>query len=595
MFDGKYFEWNQKRIKSIVDFYGYKFFYFKRILDLGCGYGDLGGVVYRLGADVTGVDARQEHLKIVNKKYTGIKTVQANLDAAWPFHGQKFDLILDLGLLCHLADYEAHLKAVCASTTHLVLETAVCDSDDPQKVIATEEDKGAYDLSYSGKGCRPSAAAIERVLRDCGMNFKRMDNSKFNAADYSYDWYPKNDNSTSLGKRRIWFAVRENSPIQFANPASEMATPPINITSNTPQGYITPIQNSGQPLTASPRPPMSARMDAEARARAEAANASYGSPGSTSYPGPVYTYHRALSVNDKVRFDSKEFSLIEVDNFVAPLAPPLNGVISPNSYSSRMWYKKISPLFPGLQLSRNVLSMPGFTKVDKVPDVVMCSIDNLQVYNRLWIDEWVGPALTDAHLDVIRRCHTIITPSLINAQEIWKHIPHANIFRVNKSWPSLEVEAAPGDYFLYFEKSAALTNLLFESWDNRFGNLVVVGSSIKVPSFVTFISDTESYVQIMKLVRGAKAIIDISENNYYASGINRLVTGIGGSIITNNHIRFGEDITIIRQDKKVSICPTSHDIKRAIDKFMTRSHPKASQAGAYNQSIAEDIRKIMGI
>src|SRR5271170_133102 len=103
MFDGKYFDWNQKRIKSIVDFYGYKFFYFKRILDLGCGYGDLGGVLYRLGSDVTGVDARQEHLKIVNKKYTGIKTVQANLDANWPFHGQRFDLILDLGLMCHLS------------------------------------------------------------------------------------------------------------------------------------------------------------------------------------------------------------------------------------------------------------------------------------------------------------------------------------------------------------------------------------------------------------------------------------------------------------------------------------------------------------
>jgi SAM-dependent methyltransferase len=594
MFDGKYFEWNQKRIKSIVDFYGYKFFYFKRILDLGCGYGDLGGVVYRLGADVTGVDARQEHLKIVNKKYTGIKTVQANLDAAWPFHGQKFDLILDLGLLCHLGDYEAHLKAVCASTTHLVLETAVCDSDDPQKVIVVDEDKGTYDLSYSGKGCRPSAAAIERVLRDCGMNFKRMDNSKFNASDYSYDWYPKNDNSTSLSKRRIWFAVRESSPIQFANPGSEMALPPVNITPS-PQGYITPIQN--MPTTASPRPPMSARMDAEARARVQAANASYGSPGNTSYPGPspIHTYQRATNLNEKIRIDSKEFALIEVDSFIASLAPPISGVISPNSYSSRMWYKKIAPAFPGLKLSKNVLSMPGFAKVDKVPDVVMCSIDNLQVYNRIWIDEWFGLGLTDAHVDVLKRCHTIITPSLINAQEIWKHIPHANIFRVTKPWPDLEVEPATGDYFLYFEKSPQLTELLFNSWDNKFGRLVVVGSSIKVPSFVTFISDTESYVQIMKLIRGAKAIIDLSDNNYYASGINRLITGLGASLITNNHIRFGENIQIVQQNRQVSIYPTIDDIKGSINKFMTRASSKASNSGAYNQSVAEDVRKIIGV
>src|SRR5271170_7730703 len=172
MFDGKYFEWNQKRIKGIVDFYGYKFFYFKRILDLGCGHGDLGGVLYRLGADITCVDARQEHLKVLAKKFQGIKTVKADLDGAWPFFGQRFDLILDLGLICHLDNYKKHLQDVCASTTHLVLETAVCDSDDPDLCIKIPEDKGTYDLSVNGMGCRPTAAAIEKVLRECGMSFK---------------------------------------------------------------------------------------------------------------------------------------------------------------------------------------------------------------------------------------------------------------------------------------------------------------------------------------------------------------------------------------------------------------------------------------
>src|ERR1035437_40198 len=125
MFDDKYFEWNQNRIKNIVEFYGHKFFYFKKVLDLGCGYGDMGGVLYRLGAAVTGVDARQDHLKIVGKKFSGIKTVKANLDGPWPFSNQKFDLVLDLGLMCHLNNYEQHIKSVCSSTTHLVLETAV--------------------------------------------------------------------------------------------------------------------------------------------------------------------------------------------------------------------------------------------------------------------------------------------------------------------------------------------------------------------------------------------------------------------------------------------------------------------------------------
>lgn len=272
MFDGKYFEWNQKRAKGIVDFYGYKFFYFKKILDLGAGYGDIGGVVYRLGADVTAVDARQEHLKILAKKFTGIKTVQANLDGNWPFYGQKFDMILDLGLLCHITDYEAHLKAVCASCTHLILETAVCDSNDPNKCVVVDEDRGTYDLSYSGKGCRPSAAAIERVLTACGMNFKRLDNNKFNVGsgnshnpyapsagnhEYIYDWHPTDDGSVGLNKRRLWFCVKNNSPIQFATPGSEVAAPPASA-----QGFVTPIVNSGAPVTASPKPPMAATHQA---------------------------------------------------------------------------------------------------------------------------------------------------------------------------------------------------------------------------------------------------------------------------------------------------------------------------------------------
>lgn len=262
MFDGRYFEWNQKRAKGIVDFYGHKFFYHKKVLDLGCGYGDIGGVLYRLGSDVTGVDARQEHLKIVAKKFSGIKCVKADLDGNWPFHGKSFDLTLDMGLLCHLNNFETHLRAVCASTTNLVLETAVCDSDDPFLCVSVPENKGVYDLSVNGMGCRPTAAAIERVLAECGMNFKRADKATYNAGDYIYDWQMKNEKSIDSRHRRIWFCVRNNSPIQMT-----YDTAPIDATRSLlsnpipPVGHISAAQDSGVPvrpqMTASPRPPAS--------------------------------------------------------------------------------------------------------------------------------------------------------------------------------------------------------------------------------------------------------------------------------------------------------------------------------------------------
>jgi hypothetical protein len=68
------------------------------------------------------------------------------------------DVVLDFDLMCHLSDYESHLKSVCSSTNNLVLETAVCDSDDPYKNVLIEENKNIYDMSGNGQGCRPSVA-----------------------------------------------------------------------------------------------------------------------------------------------------------------------------------------------------------------------------------------------------------------------------------------------------------------------------------------------------------------------------------------------------------------------------------------------------
>ena len=210
MFDGKYFDWNQKKIKSILDFYGHSFMTGKKILDLGCGFGDISGTFYRLGADVTATDARQEHLKIVSKRYPGVKTVKADLDKEFPFYKQSFDLILNLSLLCHLSNYEVSLRAACASTKYMVLETAVCDSEDNAKNITLLDSSHNYDASFNGRGCIPSAATIERILQECGMVFQRLDNSKMNSGSFQYDWQSKNDNSYDLNKRRIWFCMKSS-------------------------------------------------------------------------------------------------------------------------------------------------------------------------------------------------------------------------------------------------------------------------------------------------------------------------------------------------------------------------------------------------
>lgn len=244
MFDGKYLDWNHKKIKGIIDFYGHQFLNHKTILDLGCGHADISGALHRLGADITAVDARQEHLKVASRKYPGIKVVKADLDRSWPFYGKTFDIILDLDLICHLNNYEKHLKAVCSSTTHLILETTVCDSEDPFKNIISNENKSTYDLSANGVSCRPSTAAIERVLKECGMTFRRQDNPRYNSGSYTYDWQDKNDGTVDYNKRRLWLCVKNTSTMQFINsPTPIIAAPlPSNI------GYVPTLQDTRIPI-----------------------------------------------------------------------------------------------------------------------------------------------------------------------------------------------------------------------------------------------------------------------------------------------------------------------------------------------------------
>jgi len=596
MFDGKYFDWNQKRIKGIVDQYGYKFFYGKKIADLGCGYADLSGTLYRLGADITAVDARQDHLKIVSKKFPGVKVVRANLEGNWPFFGTKFDMVLDLGLICHLASIDEHLKAVCSSTTYLVLETAVLDSDDPYKVVTVQEGKDVYDLSYNGTGCRPSTAYVERVLTDCGMSFKRMDNPKFNSGEYRYDWAPQNDNSTNIHKRRIWFAVKNEAGLMLPYVGSQPAVviqPPSAPTfhfgsPNIPSTFVSNIQNTGVPtvLNSVARPPMHARMVAEGLQHP-------GVPGSllsNNYKEPTPD-----SLNFKVLSNSKEFALLTPETFKPPVTFDNAGVILPNSPSSRLWLRKIAPFFPNIAVSSKAIAMFEFKKSAEAPNIIMCSLDTLASGDRVWVDEWYNGNLTQSHIDKLRSCKTILTPSLINAQEILRSIPEAHVLRVDKPWPMLNVQAFKYDYFLYFEKDENITRLLLESWEERFGKLIIVGSRVKLPTFAEFVSDTVSFESISNLLMGAKAVIDISTNTYYMSGILKLAGALSLPIITNNQA-FLNLIGSVMIAQNNSTHPTSESIHKAISTFINEI-PKtpAKFSESYNNGLVDSIQKLVGV
>src|ERR1700722_6913418 len=257
-----YHDFCYKRIKLIIDYYGFNFFHNKTVLDLGGGHGDVGASLYRLGSQVTVVDVRNEHLKLAAKKYPGIKTQLVDLDKDWPFG--KYDFILDLDLICHLKNFENHLRNACNSTQHIVIETAVCDSTDDKLAVIMPENRDIYDASFNGFSARPTGAFIERILTECGMEFKRFDYTKLGVGKKSYDWRVAGTNSCDENKRRFWIAKRvkeaAGAPLSLVHNRSQILAPGQQIIS-TPAPIYTPPPNPFQPLPPPPPPPPQIRVE----------------------------------------------------------------------------------------------------------------------------------------------------------------------------------------------------------------------------------------------------------------------------------------------------------------------------------------------
>jgi SAM-dependent methyltransferase len=204
LFTGHYDEWRAKRIAAIIGHYGSSFFLKKTLLEVGCGYGDIGNVFSKLGAEVTCSEARPHHLKVIRRRYPEVSVVQADLDSEWPF--KEFDIVIHMGVLYHLSSYIEPIKNACRSCRHMILETEVSDSDDPTYAPLVKE--GGFDQALNGTGIRPSADAIEAVLRDCGMRYERVTDDRCNSGIHRYDWPVTNSKTWVSGLRRFWFVEK---------------------------------------------------------------------------------------------------------------------------------------------------------------------------------------------------------------------------------------------------------------------------------------------------------------------------------------------------------------------------------------------------
>lgn len=210
-----YTGWNESRISAIIDYYGKDFFQGKSLLEVGCGWADMGAYFHSLGSDVSVSDAREEHIEVIQKRHPELKGLvvdSENVD--WQYDKSKFDIIIHFGLLYHLQNPEVNLKMICDHCDTLIIETEVLDSDDPNRVLSKAEEtvweRGAWGMAFSGTGSLPSYAWVERVLEECGMEVVRIPKPELaNFGAHRYDWPRVNANRFVSAQRAMWFCRKK--------------------------------------------------------------------------------------------------------------------------------------------------------------------------------------------------------------------------------------------------------------------------------------------------------------------------------------------------------------------------------------------------
>lgn len=206
-------ERNFKLSKIIIDTYGSSFFRNKKILDLGSGDGELANTFARLGAILTCCDVREENLNAIKAKFPHINTVKVNLEHEFPFEELSFDLVLSIDVLCHIKNYQKHLSTLLSVSEHIILETEVLDSSNPNLLIPIFESKNINYLSFIGEGSLVSEKNIQNKISSLDAKYRRIDETKLNHGQFKYDW-KITETGRKSSNRRFWIIKRDRKIIE---------------------------------------------------------------------------------------------------------------------------------------------------------------------------------------------------------------------------------------------------------------------------------------------------------------------------------------------------------------------------------------------
>jgi cyclopropane fatty-acyl-phospholipid synthase-like methyltransferase len=213
IFDGPvYVEARQARLRNLFAHIDPAGLAGKRVLELGCGTGELGQAFVEHGATVVSVDARQAHIAELRARYPGREAHVADLEAWDPGTLGRFDAILCFGVLYHLATPMDFLAACTRASDTLYLETVVVDSSKPTCLPA---DEAGDDQAFSRRGCRPSPSWITDTLARQGFSVRDISGAAANwggASPSVFDWRIEESGTWMRGGcllRKMFVCTRE--------------------------------------------------------------------------------------------------------------------------------------------------------------------------------------------------------------------------------------------------------------------------------------------------------------------------------------------------------------------------------------------------
>jgi len=148
-------------------------------------------------------------------RFRGLKNyqvIQFNLEDDFTRFG-RFDLIINFALVEVIERFEQLLQCCMRMSDTIFLETMVCDSTDPHKVVFVDMKGDFCDWPLSGKSPRPSPAYIERLFIENGFDIHRHFDGDLNNWCNAYNWEHRNSNSVDNALRRYWsFRKSEKNP-----------------------------------------------------------------------------------------------------------------------------------------------------------------------------------------------------------------------------------------------------------------------------------------------------------------------------------------------------------------------------------------------